>query len=54
VLKYWALVNFINDQLYPPYFRRALLERIKIERPDLWKQLIAEDETQRKKLEQSQ
>jgi hypothetical protein len=53
VLKYWALVSFINDQLYPPYFRQALLDRIRMERPDLWKQLMAEDEIQRKKLEQS-
>ena len=53
VLKYRELVYFINDQLYPPYFRQALLNRISIERPDLWKQLMAEDEKQRKKLEQS-
>jgi len=53
VLKYWALVSFINDQLYPPYFKRALLERIKVERPDLWKQLMAEEEIQSKKSEQS-
>jgi hypothetical protein len=54
VLKYRALVNFVTDQLYPPYFRQALLDRIRIERPELWKQLTAEDEIQRKKLEQSQ
>ena len=54
VLKYWALVNFVTDQLYPPYFRQALLDRIRIEKPDLWKQLTAEDEIQRKKSEQSQ
>jgi hypothetical protein len=53
VLKYQAMVIFINDQLYPPYFRQALLNRISIERPELWKQLMAEDEKQRKKLEQS-
>jgi hypothetical protein len=47
------MVIFINDQLYPPYFRQALLNRISIERPELWKQLMAEDEKQRKKLEQS-
>ena len=54
VLKYRALVYFVTDQLYPPYFRQALLDRIRIERPGLWKQLIAEDEIQRKKSEQSQ
>jgi hypothetical protein len=54
VLKYRALVNFVTDQLYPPYFRQALLDRIRIERPELWKQLTAEDEIQRKKSEQSQ
>jgi len=53
VLKYRALVNFISDQLYPPYFRRALLERINIERPELWKQLMAEEEKQKKQTEQT-
>ena len=53
VLKYRALVGFINNQLYPPFFKRALLERIKIERPNLWKQLMSEEEIQREKLEQS-
>ncbi len=53
VLKYRALVNFINDQLYPSYFRQALLNRINIERPELWKQLMAEDERQRKQSAQS-
>lgn len=53
VLKYRALVNFISDQLYPPYFRRALLERINMERPGLWKQLMAEEEKQKKQTEQT-
>ncbi len=53
VLKYQALLSFINDQLYPPYFRQALLGRISIERPELWKQLMAEEEKQKKKSEQS-
>lgn len=53
VLKYQAMVNFISDQLYPPYFRRALLERINMERPELWKQLMAEEEKQKKQIEQT-
>jgi hypothetical protein len=53
VLKYQALVNFINERLYPPYFRQALLNRISIERPELWKQLMAEEEKQKKQSEQS-
>lgn len=51
VLKYQALLSFINDRLYPPYFRQALLSRINIERPELWKQLMAEEERQKKKSE---
>ena len=53
VLKYRALVNFGNDQLYAPHFRDDLLNRIYIERPKLWEQLVAEEEKEKKKLEQA-
>jgi hypothetical protein len=37
-LRYAALIDFLNDQQHPLYLRRALLARMKIERPDLYKQ----------------
>jgi len=35
LLKYFALIDFLNDGQYPPTLRRNLLGRIRIERPDL-------------------
>ena len=42
VLRYLALLDFLNDLQYPPNLRRNLLSRIRIERPDLYKQLQQE------------
>ncbi len=44
VLRYLALLDFLNDLQYPPNLRRNLLSRIRIERPDLYKQLQQEEE----------
>jgi hypothetical protein len=46
VLRYLALLDFLNDEQYPPELRRNLIGRIKIERPKLAEQL----EQQEKKL----
>ena len=35
LLRYFALIDFLNDGQYPPTLRRNLLGRIRIERPDL-------------------
>ncbi len=53
LLRYFALFDFLNDQQYPPYLRQSLLSRIKIERPDLFRQLEAEEEKLRKQAEQA-
>jgi hypothetical protein len=42
LLRYFALSDFLNDRQYLPYLRQSLLNRIKIERPELYKQLEAE------------
>jgi hypothetical protein len=46
VLRYLALLDFLNDEQYPPNLRRSLIGRIKLERPKLAEQL----EQQEKKL----
>jgi len=53
LLRYFALFDFLNDQQYPPYLRQSLLSRIKIERPELFRQLEAEEEKLRKQAEQA-
>jgi hypothetical protein len=53
LLRYFALFDFLNDQQYPPYLRQTLLSRIRIERPELFKQLEAEEEKLRKQAEQA-
>jgi hypothetical protein len=53
LLRYFALIDFLNDQQYPPYLRQSLLSRISIERPELYKQLEAEEEKLRKQAEQA-
>ena len=52
LLRYFALLDFLNDEQYPPNLRSSLLGRIKIERPELFKQLETEEEKLRKQLEQ--
>ena len=45
VLRYLALLDFLNDQQYPPNLRGGLLARMKVERPQLFEQLLKEEET---------
>jgi len=54
MLRYFALMNFLSDDLYPPNLRRNLLGRIKIERPDLYKQLEQQEEELRKQAEKTE
>jgi len=51
MLRYFALLDFLNDGQYPPNLRQNLLGRIKIERPDLYKQLEQQEEEVRKQAE---
>ena len=48
-MRYLALIDFLNDQSTPPNMKMSLLQRIKIERPELYESL----EVQRKKFEKS-
>jgi len=50
LLRYLALIDFLNDQQYPPNLRRNLLGRMKIERPKLFEQLMRQEEEMLKKL----
>ena len=52
--RYLALIDFLNDWQYPPDLRRNLLGRIKVERPELFKQLQQQEENLMKQLEQSE
>jgi hypothetical protein len=53
-LRYMALIDFLNDQQYLPSIRRALRNRIKIEKPDLFEQLMQEETKLQEELKQSQ
>jgi hypothetical protein len=39
VLRYIGITGFLSDESYPDYLRRNLMERIQIERPDLYEKL---------------
>jgi len=51
LLRYLALGDFLNDEQYPPNLRRNLLGRIKIEKPELYKQFEQQAEKLRKQAE---
>ena len=52
LLRYFAMLDFLNDRQYPPNLRRNLLGRIEIERPELAEQLKQEEEKLLKESEQ--
>jgi len=54
VLRYIALGQFLNNAMYPAYVREGLLARIKIERPELYKEMEQMEEVLRLQMEQSQ
>ncbi|MBA7700771.1 hypothetical protein ES703_109495 [subsurface metagenome] len=54
LLRYLALYDFLDDWQYPPDLRRNLLGRIRVERPELFKQLQQQEEKLMKQLEQSE
>jgi hypothetical protein len=54
LLKYLALIDFLNDEQYPLDLRLSLRSRIKLERPDLAKQLEQQEEKMIKQHEQMQ
>ncbi len=54
VLRYLALLDFLNDEQYPPNLRLNLLGRIKIERPELYREFEQYVEQLRKKAEMAE
>jgi hypothetical protein len=44
VLRYIGIVSFLNDLRYPDYVRQNLIERIRIERPQLYEKLKQQHE----------
>jgi hypothetical protein len=52
VLKYIALGQFLNNDMYPLYIRQGLVDRIKNEQPELYKRLGQIEEELSKKAEQ--
>jgi hypothetical protein len=53
LLRYLAIMDFLNDQQYPPNMRLALYNRIRTERSELAEQLEKQEEELLKQLEQS-
>jgi hypothetical protein len=54
LLRYLSLIDFLNDQQYPPYLRGGLLGRIKVERPELLEQLQQQEKNLMEQLKQSE
>jgi hypothetical protein len=55
ILRYNALIDFFNDQEYPPAMRQNLIGRIKVERPQLEKQFTEiEQQLQQQDLQQQE
>jgi hypothetical protein len=54
VLKWFAIRQFLNSDAYPPFIREGLLARIKIEKPELLRQLEQTGEQLRQQVEQLQ
>jgi len=42
-LRYQAFIGFLNDPMYPDYMRQSLINRIQLERPDLFDKLRQEE-----------
>jgi hypothetical protein len=54
LLRYLALIDFLNDQRYPLNLRLSLRGRIRVERPDLAKQLEQQEEKLQKQLKEKE
>ncbi len=52
MLKYVALIDFLNDNLFSAELRQRLLTRIRIEKPQLWEKLNQQREKLMKKIQQ--
>jgi hypothetical protein len=54
VLRWFAVGQFLNSEAYPLYIRQGLLDRIRIEKPELLKQLEQTEALLRQQAEQQQ
>ena len=54
ILRYVGLSSFLNDLRYPEDMRRNLVERIQVERPQLYEKLKQQEESVLQELEQQQ
>lgn len=53
LLRYLALIDFLNDWQYPPDLRQSLVARIGLERPELAEQLARQEQRLLKELEKA-
>lgn len=53
-MRFVALIDFLNDPSFPPNLRQQLLNRIEIERPELYEQLEKERESVMQELKKQQ
>jgi hypothetical protein len=51
-LRYYSLRQFLDSDVYPLYVRKGLLARIRVERPDLYKQLDQTEVEWQKEIQQ--
>jgi hypothetical protein len=54
MMKYLALQDFLHDTRYTPQLRQSLLARIRIEKPDLYKQLQQQEQKIIEQMQQEQ
>jgi len=54
LMKYFALMDFLYDEQYPPDLKNGLLGRIKVERPELYEQLKQQADQFEKQQQQEQ
>ena len=54
VLKYIGITGFLNDQRYPDFLRQNLMERIQVQRPELYEQLRKQNESFMREMEKQE
>ena len=53
-MRYQAFIQFLNDDMYPDYMRQSLLNRVRIEQPETYKELEQEHQDILDRLRQQQ
>jgi hypothetical protein len=54
VLRYIGISSFLSDERYPDYIRQNMLERIQIERPELYEELTKQHESLIRQMEEQE